>query len=74
LKEKLNPMTPPEVREKREQQTTFQIDEMEREAKEVAELFDRTAQIWTTLEEDEKVQQLDQQEEKINASMQELKQ
>jgi hypothetical protein len=47
---------------------------MAREAKEVTELFDRTAQIWTTLEEDEKVQQLDQQEEKINTAMQELKQ
>jgi hypothetical protein len=42
---------------------------MAREVKEVAELFDRTAQIWTTLEEYEKVQQLDQQEEKINVSM-----
>jgi hypothetical protein len=29
---------------------------MAREAKEVAKLFDKTAQIWTTLEEDEKVQ------------------
>jgi hypothetical protein len=53
---------------------TLQIDEMEREAKEVTELFDKTVQIWTTLEEDEKVQQLDQQEEKINVAMQQLKQ
>jgi hypothetical protein len=30
-----------------------------REAKEVTKLFDRTAQIWTSIEEDENVQQLD---------------
>jgi hypothetical protein len=30
-------------------------------------------QIWTSLEEDEKVQQLDQQEEKVNTAMQDLK-
>jgi hypothetical protein len=47
---------------------------MEKEAREVEELFDRTTQIWTILEEDEKVQQWDQQEERINASIQELKQ
>jgi hypothetical protein len=45
---------------------------MEKEAREVAKLFDRTAQIWTILEEDEKVQQWDQQEDKISASIQEL--
>jgi ABC-type Mn2+/Zn2+ transport system ATPase subunit len=47
---------------------------MEKEAREVAELLDRTAHIWTILEEDEKVQQLDQQEEKINDAIHELKQ
>jgi hypothetical protein len=40
---------------------------MEKEAREVEELFDRTTQIWTILEEDEKVQQWDQEEERINA-------
>jgi hypothetical protein len=30
-------------------------------------------QIWTSLEEDEKFQQLDQQEEQVNAAMQDLK-
>jgi predicted nucleic acid-binding Zn-ribbon protein len=37
-------------------------------------LFDRTAQLWTMLEEDDRVQQLDQQEEVINTAIQELKQ
>jgi hypothetical protein len=46
---------------------------MEKEAREVTKLFDKTVQIWTILEEDEKVQQLDQQEEKTSATIQELK-
>jgi plasmid maintenance system antidote protein VapI len=47
---------------------------MEKEAKKVTKLFDRTVQLWMTLEEDDKVQQLDQQEEEINTAIQELKQ
>jgi exonuclease VII large subunit len=73
LKEKLTPTTPPEVTAEREQQEALQIEMMEREAKKVTKLFDRTAQLWTMLEEDDKVQQLDQQEDKINTAMQELK-
>jgi hypothetical protein len=46
---------------------------MEREVREEAKMFDTTAQIWTILEEYEKVQQLDKQEEKINASIQDLR-
>jgi hypothetical protein len=42
---------------------------MEKESREVAELFDRTTQICIVLEEDEKVQEWDQQEEKINISI-----
>jgi hypothetical protein len=39
----------------------------------VAELYDRTAHIWTSLEEDEKIQQLEQREEKLNIVVQDLK-
>jgi hypothetical protein len=46
---------------------------MEKEAREVIEMFEKITQIWTVLEEDEKVQQWDQQEEKISASIQDLK-
>jgi archaellum component FlaC len=56
LKERLNPTNPLEVREQREQQYALQITEMEKEAREVDEFFDRTTQIWTILEEDEQVQ------------------
>jgi lipid II:glycine glycyltransferase (peptidoglycan interpeptide bridge formation enzyme) len=45
---------------------------MEKGAKKVIELFDRTTQLWTTLEEDDRVQQLDQQEEEINTAMKTL--
>jgi len=73
LKYRLNPMTPPEVQEQREQQSALQIVDMEKEARAVEELFDRAVHIWTILEEDEKVQQWDQEEEIINTSIQELK-
>jgi hypothetical protein len=47
---------------------------MQKEAEKVTQLFDKTAQLWTMLEEDDRVQQLDQQEEVINTAIQELKQ
>jgi hypothetical protein len=37
-------------------------------------LFDRETYLWTKLEEDQKVQQWDQEEETISASIQDLKQ
>jgi hypothetical protein len=49
-------MNPLEVQERIEQQSTLYIAEMEKEAREVVELFDRTVHIWNILEEDEKVQ------------------
>jgi hypothetical protein len=39
LKERLNPTTPPEVREKRKQEFALQIDEMENQAKAAEELL-----------------------------------
>jgi len=46
---------------------------MENEAREVTKLFDITVHIWTILEENEKVQQLEQQEENISIVIHELK-
>jgi hypothetical protein len=51
------------VRELREKEATVHIDSIAQEEKEVAELYDRTAHIWTSLEEDERIQQLEQREE-----------
>jgi hypothetical protein len=39
----------------------------------VAELYTNTAHIWTRLEEDEKIQQLGQREEKLNVAIRDLK-
>jgi hypothetical protein len=47
---------------------------MEKEAKKVEDLFDRTMQIWIILKEYEKVQQWEHEEERVNTSIQELKQ
>jgi len=46
---------------------------MERQVCVVVELFDRATQLWTKLEKDQKVQQWDQEEEKISATIQDLK-
>jgi hypothetical protein len=74
LKEKLTPTTPLEFVDEREQQASLQVEMMQKEVEKVTQLFDRTSQLWTMLEEDDKVQQLDQQEEVINTAIQEMKQ
>jgi hypothetical protein len=43
------------------------IDSIAQEVKEVEELYDKTTQMWTSMEEDEKIQQLDQKQEEIIA-------
>jgi FtsZ-binding cell division protein ZapB len=74
LKENLNPMTPPEVREQRKAEVALQLAEMEKQVNTTAGLFDKAVQLWTTLEEDEQVQQWDQEEERISTTIQDLKQ
>jgi hypothetical protein len=74
LWEQLIPTTPPEVKEQRKQEAVRQMDEMERQVNAVVDLFDREAQLWTKLEEDQQVQHWDQEEEKISATIQDLKQ
>jgi hypothetical protein len=49
------------------------IDSIALEAKEVEELYDMNSQMWTNMEEDDKIQQLDQKQEKITAYIQDLK-
>jgi hypothetical protein len=73
LKENMTPTTPPEVREKRKQEASLQLAELEKHVSTTEELFDRVVQLWTVLDEDEQVQQWDQEEERLNASIQELK-
>jgi hypothetical protein len=66
-------MTPLEVKEQRKQEAASQIDEMEKQISAATGLFDRAVQLWTTLEEDEQVQQWDQEEGKVSATIQDLK-
>jgi hypothetical protein len=74
LWEKLTPTTPPEVKEKRKQEETTQIKEIERQVHAATDLFEKEAQLWMKLEEDQQVQQWDQEGERISATIQDLKQ
>jgi hypothetical protein len=49
LVENLKPTTPLEVKSEREKQATEHTDFIMLEVKEVVELYERTAQIWTSL-------------------------
>jgi hypothetical protein len=62
------------VKEKRKQESTVQLQEMEQQVSTAAKLLDKAVQLWTRLEEDPQVQCWDKEEERINAIIQELKQ
>ena len=74
LTKKLTPTTPLEVRDQRERETNAHIDSVAQEAKVVEEFYDKIVQMSTNMEEDKKIQQLDQKQEKITADIQDLKQ
>jgi hypothetical protein len=61
------------VWKKRDKEAIVHVESIAQEVKEVAELYSRTAYIWTILEEDENIQQLEQREEKLNVVVQYLK-
>jgi len=61
------------VKEQRKQEVASQIDERERQVNTTTILFDRATQLWITLDEDEKVQQWDQEEERVSVAIQDLK-
>jgi hypothetical protein len=52
----------------------MQIKEIERQVHAVVDFFEKEAQLWTNLEEDQQVQQWDQEGERISADIQDLKQ
>jgi hypothetical protein len=62
------------VKEQRKQEATTQLQEIEQQVSTTTDLFDKATQLWTSLEEDQQVQQWDKEEERINAVIQELKQ
>jgi len=47
------------VRELKEKEAIAHIDSIVKESKEIVELYDRTMHIWTSVEEDERIQQLE---------------
>lgn len=62
IKEKLTPTTPLVVKEKRKQEETMELQEIEQQVNTVADLFDKEVQMWTKLEEDQHVQKWDKEE------------
>jgi hypothetical protein len=56
LQEHLTPTTPLAVKEKRKQEATVQIKEIKRQVHMAVDLFEKVAQLWTKLEEDQQVQ------------------
>jgi hypothetical protein len=54
-----------EITELTKKLTNAHISSIAQEAKVVEEFYDNTAQMWTNMEDDEKIQQLDQKQEKI---------
>jgi Mg2+ and Co2+ transporter CorA len=49
----LTSTTPPEVKEKRKQEEMTQIHEIEKKVSTTIDLFNKAAQLWTKLEEDQ---------------------
>jgi hypothetical protein len=74
LMELLAPSTPPKVRTQREQEVTSHKESIVQSIQEITELYNKSAQLWTNLQEDEKLQELEQKEEGVNTAVQELKQ
>jgi cell fate (sporulation/competence/biofilm development) regulator YmcA (YheA/YmcA/DUF963 family) len=47
----------------------MQLQEIEQQVSTTTDLFDKATQLWTSLEEDQQVQQWDKEEERINAAI-----
>jgi hypothetical protein len=61
------------VKEKRKQEETTQLQEMEQQVITIAKLLDKAAHLWIRLEEAPQVQRWDKEDERINAMIQEIK-
>jgi plasmid maintenance system antidote protein VapI len=62
----LKPRTPLEVRSQREQEVTGHKENIAHRFKEIVELYDKSTQLWTNLQEDKKLQELERKEEGVN--------
>jgi hypothetical protein len=59
LNEKLAPTSSSKVLAEREQQEALQVEVLQKEVGRVIQLFENTTQLCTTLEENDRIQQLD---------------
>jgi hypothetical protein len=57
------------VRSQREHEFAGHMDNMVQNIKEIVELYDKSAQLWTSLQEDEKFQAFEQKEESVNTTV-----
>jgi conjugal transfer/entry exclusion protein len=73
LCEHLTPTTPPVVKDKRKQEEVEQLQEIQQQVSIATDLFKNVAQLWKNLEEDQKVQKWAKEEERIIASIRDLK-
>jgi hypothetical protein len=74
LMDLLEPNTPLEVQTQREQEVTGHAESIAQSIQDITNLYNKSAQLWTKLQEDDKLQELDQKEEGVNTMLQELKQ
>jgi hypothetical protein len=72
--ELLQPITPPKVRSQRVQEVTIIRRTLHRASRKFIELYNGSAQLWMSLQEDEKMQELERKEEGVNTVVQDLKQ
>jgi hypothetical protein len=59
LMDLLVPTTPPEVRTQREKEVTSHMESIVLIIQEITELYNKSVQLWTNLQEDGKLQELD---------------
>jgi hypothetical protein len=74
LEECVTPTTPPEVRAQREQEATKAAEGIDQSIQTVIELLEKSAQLWTHLLEDGSLQELQEKENQLHATMVEVKQ
>jgi plasmid maintenance system antidote protein VapI len=69
LMELLQPFTPLEVISQREYDVTGNKESIAQSIQEITKLYDRSAQFWMNLQENEKLQELDKKEEGMNIAV-----
>ena len=74
LMAQLSLRTSQEVSSQREKEVPRHMESMVQSIKDIVELYDKSTQLWTSLQEDENLQALEHKEERINTTVYEMKQ